>query len=231
MDLGCFNLIMASLPASLVKTLSFDFGPQRPEDSTTRGMHSQPNCRHFCCITTVLLSLFCLQCCWTWYHTRYLKGFIIKQGCDAKINCCWFAQLSVWDEDMFAVLHDPSCYQLQAVHPNMHAGWTQKKGCLGFCFGEKPRQGHFYKTRHTWWPKWSKEWGTHWGQSWPWLTGIPNHHLMATWNSEGSKWRLSPGEGVTDSQADEWHKGIKIKRALSGSEALQNSKYADPPNC
>ena len=39
------------------------------------------------------------NCC-TWHHTCYLKGFVIKWGCDAKINSCRLAQLPVRDEDI-----------------------------------------------------------------------------------------------------------------------------------
>ena len=29
---------------------------------------------------------------------------------------------------------------------------------------------------------------------------IPSHHFKAVWNSAVSRWRLRPGDGVTDSQ-------------------------------
>ena len=37
-----------------------------------------------------------MHCCCIWHHTSYLKGFVIKQGCDAKIR---LVQLLVRDEE------------------------------------------------------------------------------------------------------------------------------------
>ena len=45
---------------------------------------------------------------------------------------------------------------------------------------------------------------------------IPSHHFRAVWNSALSRWRLRPGEGITDSQEAARFDEADIKRALFG---------------
>ena len=47
---------------------------------------------------------------------------------------------------------------------------------------------------------------------------IPSHHFKAVWNLAVSRWRLRPGEGITDSQEAARFDEADIKRALFGIE-------------
>ena len=60
------------------------------------------------------------------------------------------------------------------------------------------------------------------------LNNGPSHPLFvyhifftAAWNSAGLRWRLSPTERVTESQAAACGDETESSRALSGKEALQ----------
>ena len=52
---------------------------------------------------------------------------------------------------------------------------------------------------------------------------IPSHHFKAVWNSAVSRWRLRPGEGITDSQKAARFDEADIKRALFGIEEASKS--------
>ena len=54
-------------------------------------------------------------------------------------------------------------------------------------------------------------------------TSIPSHHFKVVWNSAVSRWRLRPGEGITDSQEAARFDETGIKRALFGIEEASNS--------
>ena len=75
----------------------------------------------------------------------------------------------------------------------------------------------------TWWPKGSKALDGQKGQRGLSETAMPNHHFTAAWNSAGSRWRSSPTEGVTESQAAACGENTESSRALSGNEALSSN--------
>ena len=58
------------------------------------------DCGAFSSLPALLLSLTS--------HTRYMKGFGIKQGCDAKINCCRLAQHPPVRDEGIGWTHSPS---------------------------------------------------------------------------------------------------------------------------
>ena len=52
---------------------------------------------------------------------------------------------------------------------------------------------------------------------------IPSYHFMAVWNLPLSRWRLRPGDGITDSQEAAKLDEVDIKRALFRIKEASNS--------
>ena len=75
-----------------------------------------------------------------------------------------------------------------------------------------------------WWPKGSKAWDGQKGQRDCQKQQWPNHHFTAARNSvAGSRWKLNPTEGITESQAAACGDETESSCALSGNEALSSN--------
>ena len=66
--------------------------------------------------------------------------------------------------------------------------------------------------------KGSNDWVEQGGHLLPPNMSIPSHYFKGVWNSAVSRWRLRPGDGITDSQEAVRFDEADITRGLVGIE-------------
>ena len=69
-----------------------------------------------------------------------------------------------------------------------------------------------------WWSKGSSTVSGHKEHRDPPDVSRPSHHLMATWNWSGFRWRPRPSDGTTDNHDDAWGDEMDKRRALSAKD-------------
>ena len=198
-DLGFWSL-MESLEASWEKQAM----ASHPHVSVTRGTQNQPRSPHLsslaeCFLTSPVWAVAPAQTPAS-DKVSVLSGEVtqMSKAAGLPLDQFWTRTLAglVW---LWSGVRLFPASTLTLRWANLHDSATTSQSLLWRNTASPPRL-----QVEAWWPNGSSTVSGHKEHSDPSDVSRPSHHLMATWNWSGFKWRPRPSEGTTDNHDEAW---------------------------